>query len=290
MSRHDLAGVVVSVPASSANLGPGFDTLGVALSLRAEVGFVVSPAAPDVLPDRAQVVEPGHPLMVAFGRAGGSGALWARSPIPAGRGLGFSGAMRVAGAVAAHVQRHGPAEPFDRDRLLAVAVELEGHADNAAASMYGGIVAATPDLVIPVPCALTPAVVMWIPFESATSTDHSRRTLPSAVPLADAAFNIGRTAQLVAALAVGNVAALRTATQDRLHQSVRLAAVPDTHHALDAALATPAWAAWLSGSGPSVAVICDPADAAAVAAALPATGHTKVLGIDAHGAVVTQPD
>jgi homoserine kinase len=91
----------IRVPASSANLGSGFDVLGMALSLHAEIG--IGPP-----PDGGRAGEPSHPAVVAFRRLGGQGALWIRSPIPVGRGLGFSGAMRVGGGAAAIVQRYGP--------------------------------------------------------------------------------------------------------------------------------------------------------------------------------------
>ncbi|MDP9463705.1 MAG: homoserine kinase, partial [Actinomycetota bacterium] len=94
--------MIVRVPASSANLGPGFDTLGMALSLHAEAGVI--DGAP---PAGALQIDQFHPAGVAFRRAGGEGELWVCSPIPVGRGLGFSGAVRVAGIVAAHAQRHG---------------------------------------------------------------------------------------------------------------------------------------------------------------------------------------
>ncbi|MBA3606643.1 MAG: hypothetical protein H0W46_11870 [Acidimicrobiia bacterium] len=104
------------------------------------------------------------------------------------------------------------------------------------------------------------------------------------MPFADAAFNVGRTALLVAALAVGDVAALADATCDRLHQDVRLARAPQSRAALDAALAAGAWCGWLSGSGPSIVALCDPADATRVAAALPAGGVVKRLTIADDGA------
>ena len=101
---------VVRVPASSANLGPGFDTLGMALGLHAELGFVDSGT-----PDGANEADEHHPATIAFRRAGGVGRLWVRSSIPIGRGMGYSGAVRVGGLVAAHLQQHGPAED-DTDR------------------------------------------------------------------------------------------------------------------------------------------------------------------------------
>jgi homoserine kinase len=133
---------------------------------------------------------------------------------------------------------------------------------------------------------LDASVVVWIPDGATTSTDQSRVSLPTEVPLEDAVFNLGRVATLIAALAAGDPSALRLATQDRLHQPTRLAATPVCAAAIDAALGAGAWAAWLSGSGPTVAVLCDPAVAELVAAEMPAEGHTKVLAIDTDGAVV----
>lgn len=274
--------MIARVPASSANLGPGFDTLGMALSLYAEVGL----GAPS--DEGARAADEHHPAMVAFRRHGGEGALWVRSPIPVGRGMGFSGAVRVGGLVAAHAQRHGDspaALDAARDELLAQATELEGHADNVAASLYGGIVATAGGRAVRIRLSLDPAMVMWVPTFS-TSTDESRGRLPAEVPLADVVFNLGRTALLVAALAAGDVDALRTATEDRLHQQRRLAAAEPSRAALDAALAGGAWAAWLSGSGPTVAVMCAVDEAEEIAASLPADGHTKILRIDHGGATI----
>jgi homoserine kinase len=272
----------IRVPASSANLGPGFDVLGMALSLHAEVG-IGDP------PDGAPVVDEHHPATIAFRRLGGDGDLWVRSPIPMGRGLGFSGSVRVGGAVAAVVQRSGVHALADADtvrEVLDATTELEGHADNVAPSLYGGIVACADGAVQRVPLAFDPAIVVWIPDGTTTSTDQSRATLPTHVPMADVVFNLGRVASFVAACAAGDQAALRRATEDRLHQPIRLAATPVCGAAVDAALDAGAWAAWLSGSGPTVAAMCEPSVADELAAALPNAGHTKVLHIDHEGAAV----
>lgn len=274
--------MIARVPASSANLGPGFDTLGMALSLHAEVG-VGEPVGDD-----ARAADEHHPAMVAFRRHGGEGPLWVRSPIPSGRGMGFSGAVRVGGVVAAHAQQLGddPALLDEvRPQLLAIATDLEGHADNAAASLYGGVVATAGGLAVRIRLALDPAMVMWVPTFS-TSTDESRSRMPSAIALDDVVFNLGRTALLVAALAAGEVAALRTATEDRLHQDRRFHAAEPSREALRAALGAGAWAAWLSGSGPTVAVMCAVDEAEQLAAALPSDGHTKILRIDHAGATI----
>jgi homoserine kinase len=277
--------MMVRVPASSANLGPGFDALGLALSLHAEIGLE-DDGVP--LPARARSIDRHHPASVAFHRAGGVGSLWERCPIPSGRGLGFSGAVRVGGAVLAHALRF-PSDPQDwmrhRADVLALVTELEGHADNAAASLYGGAVAVAGGRVVSIPLGVDPAVVVWIP-SFVTSTDESRLSLGVPVSFEDAVFNVGRTALLVAALAAGDVDALRTACQDRLHQDRRLAKALPSGAALGAALDAGAWAAWLSGSGPTIAMLCAPGDADELAQALPGDGHTKVLRVDHQGATI----
>jgi homoserine kinase len=273
--------MIVRVPASSANLGPGFDTLGMALSLHAEVGAGTAS-------EGAQQADEHHPATVAFRAHGGQGPLWVRSPIPMGRGMGFSGAVRVGGLVAAHAQRHGADHAVLQaalPELLRLATELEGHADNVAASLYGGVVATAGGHAVRVPLSFDPAMVMWVP-SFRTLTDQSRGRLPDTVPFDDVVFNVGRVALLVAALAAGQVDALREATRDRLHQDVRLAAAEPSRRALDAALAADAWAAWLSGSGPTVAVMCAADEAEDLAATLPEDGHTKVLRIDHGGATI----
>lgn len=279
--------MIVRVPGSSANLGPGFDALGLALDWGVEVG-----SADEPLPDRARWAEESHPAAVAHRRCGGDGRLWVRPSIPAGRGLGFSGAVRVAGAALAAVERSGGSETAiadGADDILAVAADLDGHPDNVAASLHGGVVAVAGGRVVQIPLALDARVVVWVP-EQATRTDQSRGRLPSTVPFPDAVFNIGRTALLVAALAAGDVTALRLATHDRLHQDVRLAERPDSRRALEVGTESGAWCGWLSGSGPTVAFLSAPSAADAVVgaleAALPATGRCRTLSIDAQGAVV----
>jgi homoserine kinase len=274
--------MIVRVPASSANLGPGLDALGMALTIHAEAGV-----ADDVpMPERAQLLDGHHPAQIAFERAGGRGSLWLRCPIPAGRGLGFSGAVRVAGLLAAHAQRSGETTigPDVHRSVLSAATELEGHADNVAASLLGGVVATAGGRAIRIPLAVVPVVVLWVP-ESTTSTEASRGRFAPSVAFTDAVFNVGRTALLVAALASGEVDCLRTATEDRLHQQVRLADSAG-EAAIDAALQAGAWCAWLSGSGPTVAALCSPPDAARVAEALPEGGQVKRVQIDLGGATV----
>ena len=195
--------MIARVPATSANLGPGFDSLGMALTLWADVGLWHDG---DALPDGAHEADEHHLAAVAFRHGGGRGRLWVRSPIPMARGLGYSAAVRVGGLLLACAQRSNHGGDADAvlaefgDEVLAAAAALERHADNAAPALLGGVVASAGDRSIRVPLQLDPAVVVWVPSFT-TRTDQSRARLGDAVPISDAVFNIGRTAYLVAALA-----------------------------------------------------------------------------------------
>jgi homoserine kinase len=250
-----------------------------ALSLHLEAGFGSSPA------DSIEATQ-NHPVLVAFKHCGGQGPLWVRSQMPMGKGLGFSGAARVAGVSLAHAQKNGSDEIIFRNaqtELLAIASELEGHPDNVSASMLGGVVASVAGSTVRIPTPLDPAIIVWVPQEQ-TSTRESRTKLPTTVSFADAVFNVGRAALLVAAFAAGDISALQTATQDRLHQYLRFKKVPASQAAMLGCIDAGAWCAWLSGSGPTIAAMCDPADAQNIADKFPDQGSTMVLRIAAQGA------
>lgn len=270
---------VVRVPATSANLGPGFDALGLAFSLHAEVGIVGA----DELQDRALPAEPTHPAQVAFAAAGGEGQVWVRNEIPMGRGLGFSGAVRIGGIVAAEAQRSGGEWSPASSVALRLGTELEGHADNVAASLLGGAVATAGGLAARIPIALEADYVVWVPSFT-TSTNESRGRIGETISLADAVFNIGHTALLVAAFASGDASVLREATRDRIHQDIRFSLAPASKAALEAGLDAGALCGWLSGSGPTVALVCEPGSAASVAARLPADGAARTVTVDTEGA------
>jgi len=274
----------VRVPGSSANLGPGFDALGMALSVHLEMGPVVN----GQVPLDAKIIDEYHPGRIAFRSYGGVGDVWVRSKIPMGRGLGFSGAARVAGVVAAHAQLHGVSMDTliaARKDLLHASTQLEGHPDNVAASLVGGVTASASGEVVRLPLVLDPTILAWVP-DTQTSTEKSRTAIAPTLSLSDAVANIGHTALLMGALATGDVALLRIATQDRIHQDIRLAHAPTSKAALDAALSTDAWCAWLSGSGPTVAVMCAKSDAKHIASQLPQSGDVLKLTIDQDGAVI----
>lgn len=293
----------VRVPGSSANLGPGFDVLGMAVSVYADMGTVdVGTSGPLQSHPERTVVEGRHPALVAYRAAGGKGAVWVRSSIPSGRGLGFSGAMRV-GAVALGLAENagvigGELQPFideQRKTILDLAAEMEGHADNVAASLHGGIVACLEEAgrvtasTVPLAASLVSDahIVVWVPHEQ-TATAESRATLANSVSRADAVFNMARLAQLVLAFGSNDREKLAVGVEDRLHQNHRLEKVPMSRRALDTMRAAGAIACWLSGSGPTVAALVGSRELSGVETGLAApefgaAGRTMRLTIDVGG-------
>lgn len=272
----------VVVPASSANLGSGFDVLGMALTLTAEIGLVDG----DV-PEGAEIARGQHPAATAFAKAGGTGHVWVRTSIPSGRGLGFSGAVRV-GAIAVALQQRSDGDVLvdQHSAIFDLARAEEGHGDNVGASLFGGVVVVADATCVNVPLAVDPdgepVVVVWIPPYK-TSTAASRATLPNMVSRSDAVFNMARVGLWVHALATGDLSLLAEATADRLHQDARLAAVPRSREALETMRAAGAHGAWLSGSGPTVACLCAADDAERLSDSLP-EGRRAILRIDRRGA------
>lgn len=255
-------GIVVSVPASTANLGPGFDCLGLALSLHNRVEASPAPRweitvegeGAGLLPDDESnlVVQAMAHVARTTGRSLSPLRIVQRNEIPVGSGLGSSAAAVLAGLLAANTMLETRLSPA---RLLALATEMEGHADNVAAALYGGLVLAAGDEVVQLPCVALHAVVVLPAVTLATRA--ARAALPDTVPLVDAVFNVGQMGLLLHALAQGNVAQLARAMADRLHQPYRAPLIPGLEDALAAAQAEGA-AACLSGAGPSVIAFAAP--------------------------------
>ena len=262
----------IRVPASSANLGPGFDVLGMAIDRYLEVDFA-----------EEGVGSEDHLTMRVFRKFGGTGGLKIRSTIPPARGLGFSAAARVAGLMAAAIQKGTEISEVKR-WLFVEATDLEGHPDNVAPSVFGGITVAVGDRVEQVQLGLQATVVLWIP-NTLSGTRESRGKLPKMVSMEDAVFNMGRAALLIAALTRGDHQMLAMGSEDRLHQEIRLQSLPDTAAALEASVAAGAWCSWLSGSGPTAAALCEPSQAQSIADALPEGAEVSISHIDMRGAV-----
>ncbi len=239
------------VPGSSANLGPGFDTLALAFSVYCEVE--IEPAAEltiacegegaDIPADSDHLAARVARHVIGHDRV----SISIRSDIPVARGLGSSAALIVATAAAA-----GADDP------LAVAAGFERHCENSAASVMGGLVTATmvDDVPVATPLFLDPdlAFVALIPHEPLL-TSAARKALPAKVPLADAAFNLGRLGWLIAALGDGSNM-VPAVTEDRLHQDARTALFPESEALMEAMLKAGASASCWSGAGPTVLGIC----------------------------------
>jgi homoserine kinase len=294
--------VSVRVPATSANLGPGFDALGLALTLYNEVearsadgvSVQIDGEGADHLPrDERNVVARG--VRMAFeeaGRSFGGCGLRCVNRIPTARGLGSSAAAWVGGLVAGNALL---GSPLPRQELLRLAARAEGHPDNVAAALLGGLTVSCGTaggalaIALPVPVAL-----QWVALvpEVSSSTAEARAVLPTSVPRADAVFNVQRVALLLAALQAGRLDPLATAMDDRLHQPYRERLFPWMPRVAAAARAAGARACVLSGAGPSLlAVVTE--DALPVARAMEAAlaeaglrGTAAVLGVDGAGATV----
>ena len=294
----------VRVPASSANLGPGFDSFAIALPLLAE--FDVRPARTWSVDANGEGIPAGEDnLFVIAARAVGKAAranvpaqhVQQRSAIPNARGLGSSAAAIVGGAVTANALL---GEPLDRRTLLRVASEVEGHPDNVAAALYGAFTLALPEEGGPVATRIafprTWRICMFIP--SATlETASSRDILPTQVSRDDAVFNLAHAAALVAAVLRADGALLSLAMSDRLHQPARTSLVPALAEIIGAARGAGAFGAALSGAGPSVIAIAPTRLAPRVVSAMEEAaevhdvgGRGRVLRVRAAGAQVTAGD
>ncbi len=277
-------------PASSANLGPGFDTLALALDLHVEVE--VERAAHLTVRSEGEgselAADASHlAARVALEVVGDDRlAITVRSAIPIERGLGSSAALAVATAAAC-----GARDP------LAVAAAIDGHPENAAASVMGGLVSATMVAGAPVAVAmpLDPALqfVVLVP-DRPLPTAKARHALPAQVPFADASFNLGRMGLLIAGLA-DRTRLRREATDDRLHQATRASLFPEAFQLLAGLVEAGALASCWSGAGPSVLGICDFGDGPRVQQAgedllarVGVPGRAHLLSADVTGLVASE--
>ena len=289
--------VAVEVPATSANLGSGFDSLGVALDWALRLRFTLrdDPQPP-----------PQDPIALMAGRA--ALTLYNMAAIPApvglevsvepdgppvGRGLGLSAAARVAGVIAANALT---GSDYDHETLLPLAVQLERHADNAAPAMFGGLqVVVEHDLDGVLHLGLTTPeelrFVLLVP-DLTMATEETRQRLPQRVSRNHAVHNIGRAALLVAALGERRYDLLQAATEDVLHQPARATIFEPMYPIFQAARDAGAHGAYLSGGGPSIAALAtDHFEEIAGAMRAAAASHgidaiTRICAARAEGAVL----
>jgi homoserine kinase len=270
--------ISIRVPASTANLGPAFDCLGLALDLWNETRvqltgdslvLEISGEGASSLPLDAnnRIVQAMQRVYTEVSEKLPAGIqITCVQRIPPGAGIGSSAAATAAGLLAANTLL---GEPQKLPYLLQLGAELEGHADNLAASLFGGLVLISQEAGGPAPTKLEclPLNAVVICPDIKLSTKDSRNALPKQVPIADAVFNMGHSIQVVEALRSGDIAALANAFQDRLHQPYRLPLIPGAAEALAAAHSSGAAAA-ISGAGPSLIAFVEEGREKSIAEAL----------------------
>ena len=296
--------VAVTVPATSANLGPGFDALGLALALRDRLegevlaeGLVVevegAGAGEVPLDERHLVVRAMRVGFEALGVEPPGLRLACHNVVPHARGLGSSSAAIVGGLALARALVVGGVDRLDDDALFGLAAAMEGHPDNVAPAALGGFVISGLDqrsgefYAVRADVDARIGAVVLVPPDG-VETEVARGLLPAQVPHADAAANVGRAALLVAALG-GRPEHLLAGTEDRLHQEYRRPAMPATLD-LVAALRRDGVPAIVSGAGPTVLAFTDGPDSeqtAAILARCPSGWSAQHLAIDPHGVLRT---
>ena len=295
--------VTVKIPATTANLGPGFDCLGLALGLYHTVtfsaldksGIHITACGEDKhkipLDNSNLVAESAEIIFRRVGRRPTGLDIYQENGIPIGSGLGSSSSAVLAGMFAANALLDSP---LTREQILQLATNLEGHPDNVAPAVYGGLILGVqePEGLL-VERILIPAlkVVVVLPDFHLLTTD-ARAALPYQVPLKDAIFNTSRIALLTRALETADYTKLRIAMQDRLHQPYRIPLIPGMADAFEAAYAAGAAGVAISGAGPSLIAFA-PADheviGRAVTAVFTAAGlssRTWILPVDTQGVCI----
>jgi homoserine kinase len=297
--------VRVRVPASTANLGPGFDCLGLALSLyntvevtplKLEEGLQIEidgEGANRLSADTNNLIyKAAQAVFERVGQRPEGLLIKANNGVPLGSGMGSSAAAVVGGLVAANAMCRGN---LTRSDLLRMATEIEGHPDNAAAAIFGGLtlVSAVEDELMHTSLEVPPLKVVIALPNVRLSTAEAREALPKQVSMKDAVFNLGRTAFVVQALTKGDFDMLSWAMTDKLHQPYRRKLIPGFDAAVAAARTAGASAVALSGAGPSVAAFAPDHHyeiANAMKAAFESAGvgcRTFVLPVDRQGVQIS---
>ena len=258
--------VTVRAPATTANLGPGFDCLGMALDIWNVVHVEAGPSSFEVRGEGNGELETGpgnlvyDSFRIAFAEAGLTApevSIVCDNAIPLARGLGSSSAAIVAGLTAGNVLM---GRTHSREKLLQMAAELEGHPDNVATALLGGCRVVVRDEErfvtgsVPVPDAIK--AVLFIP-DAPMATEEARGLLPDQVSVEDAVYNIGRVGLLVGALSSGDMSLLGTATQDRMHQPYRGKIFPAMKNIFRSAIDAGALGVFLSGAGSTVLALAN---------------------------------
>lgn len=294
---------IARIPASTTNLGPGFDVLGLALQLYSTVELEEIDSGIEILVSGidSEIITKGvdniayraaNAVFEQIGYEPKGLRLRIKNGIPAIRGLGGSGTAILGGLLTANALCN---EPLSESELLNIATKLEGHPDNVAASLLGGLVVS---LVldggvhtIKLDCQPNLSVAVAIP-DFPVSTTRARSVLPDTVKFSDAVHNVSCSSLLVAAFATGNLDLLPLAMRDQLHQPYRSSLIPGFDDVAEAAMGAGALGIALSGAGPSIAAYCIRAEqeiAIQMNQAFAMNGvscNVKILSIDSAGAAV----
>lgn len=273
---YDLQAARIRVPCSTSNLGSGYDTIGLALERYLEVSFTPDDSDALVLEREGTLAGENGPDLVATtfkqllarDNIEPAGTLRLTSTIPIARGLGSSAAAILAGYDLALAVC---GKPRADDEAFAAALAHEGHGDNAAPCIYGGLraVARTADGTVVIRLHLSEAVGFAYAAPAARlTTESARKVLPASVPHKTAAVSLGRLAALIRGLAEGRVDLIQIGVRDELHVPHRLPMIPNAAAAMSAATDAGAWAVTISGAGSGLIAMCQPERAAEVAAAM----------------------
>lgn len=295
---------IACVPASTTNLGPGFDVLGLALKLYSTVEIeetdsgvriIVHGVDQDKIPTSTDnlAFESANYIFQRVGYQPKGIKLTITNGIPAIRGLGGSGTAILGGLLSANAIC---GDPFSPDQILDFAVEREGHPDNITASLLGGLTVAVVDKKNVKAVKLSPPedlrVVIAIP-DYTLSTKEAREVLPQNLDLKSAIYNVSRSSLLVAAVATGKLDMLNVAMQDLLHQPHRAKLIPGFEDVCNSAIQAGALSAALSGAGPSIAAYCITSEDQIANVMIDAfaknglNAEAKILEVDSAGATVS---
>lgn len=255
--------IKVKIPASTANLGSGFDSLGAALNLYNIVsaeeydGYDISSSDGSFVPGDEQnlIYKSARKLYEICGKRFYGLKIIETNNIPMARGLGSSSACIVGGLMAANALCNNP---LGKDDILDIAAEIEGHPDNVAPALLGGLTvsAMENEKVFYTKCELKNELKFcaFIPdFELKTA--DARAVLPKEIPLSDAVFNVSRAALLASSFALGKYENLQTGTKDKLHQPFRLPLIPGSENIINSSLENGALASYISGAGSTIMAI-----------------------------------
>ncbi len=282
--RRTMDSVTIQVPATSANLGPGYDALGVALKIYNQV--TVWRGRPEA--DLPPIVEKAAALFFQTAGVQPFEFGWRiEGEVPQSRGMGSSVTVRLG---VLHALNELSCRPLGREQLFALCSELEGHPDNAAPAEFGGFTVANQKSCLRFPVEDRLRFVLLVPdFE--VSTPEARKVLPKELPHAEAVKSAANAARITAAFAQGRYEALAGCFEDGLHQPFRLSLIPFLYDVIRAGEAAGAIGGFLSGSGSTIACVTlqhPEAVADAMRKALPAgvEGYTIVTGVDNEGVKV----